>query len=559
MKSFLSGCRLRLNSSVDTPKAGSLLLLALLLFALPVWASEAEAPKVKELIDSETQQVQTKGEATPPKAIPADKFDRGTPRSTVLALAEALRERNFELVMNYMDMRNVPHSVRRQGEDLARQFKIIVDRSFWTDIETISNEPEGRADDGLPSHREIITRLKTPDGPVDVLLQRVPGDTGEQIWKLSRQTVADIPKLYQHYGYGKYGDRLSRLFPDVQILGMELWQWVMLVLIAVPAFIASWGLTYLLKKLVALVRKGPRHRIDRFLSKPVRFAVFVLIVRGNFDLLSPTHAAQAVFEARTFLILAIVWVINGGIELGFGRLSDRMRANGNEHATVLLRPATTLLKVTIWLVAFISWLDNLGFNVTTMIAGLGVGGVAVGLAAQKSIENLIGAITIYAAEPIRIGDFCKAGDTLGIVEEIGLRFTTLRTLDRTLVTIPNASLANTNIENYTRRDKILYRRTLRLRNDSSPDQIRAVLDGVREMMESHPEVDPVPARARFTEYGEHSLNLDIFTYIKTTDFNRYLEIVEDLNLKILDIVAAAGTRLALPARSVRFEEESAAA
>ena len=197
MKSTLSGCRLRLNSSVDTSKAGSLFLLAVLLFAPPVWASEAEAPKVKELIDSEIQETQIKGEATPPKAIPADKFDRGTPRSTVLALAEALRERDFELVMNYMDMRNVPHSVRRQGKDLARQLKIIVDRSFWTDIETISNEPAGRADDGLASHREIITRLKTPEGPVDIILHRLPDDTGEQIWKLSRQTVAEIPRLYR--------------------------------------------------------------------------------------------------------------------------------------------------------------------------------------------------------------------------------------------------------------------------------------------------------------------------------------------------------------------------
>ena len=251
----------------------------------------------------------------------------------------------------------------------------------------------------------------------------------------------------------------------------------------------------------------------------------------------------------------MVWVINGGFDLGFGRLSDRMRANGNEHATVLLRPATTLLKVVVWLVAIISWFDNLGFNVTTMIAGLGVGGIAVGLAAQKSIENLIGAITIYAAEPIRIGDFCKAGNTLGIVEEIGLRFTTLRTLDRTKVTIPNANLANMDIENFTRRDKILYRRTVRLRNDTTPEQIRSVLDGVRSMLIEHPKIDPEPARIRFIEFGEYSLNLDVFTYIKTINYGEYLEIVEDLNLKILDIVAATGTLLALPTRSIRIEDK----
>lgn len=186
-----------------------------------------------------------------------------------------------------------------------------------------------------------------------------------------------------------------------------------------------------------------------------------------------------------------------------------MRANGNEHATVLLRPASTLIKTIILLIAFISWLDNLGFNVTTMIAGLGVGGIAVGLAAQKSIENLIGGITLYAAEPIRIGDFCRAGTTLGVVQEIGIRFTTIRTLDRTLVTIPNANLANMDIENYTRRDKILFRKKLHLCNDTMPIQLRTILDDVRDMLKQHPDIDPVPARIRFTEYGEHSLDLDI--------------------------------------------------
>jgi len=111
----------------------------------------------------------------------------------------------------------------------------------------------------------------------------------------------------------------------------------------------------------------------------------------------------------------------------------------------------------------------------------------------------------------------------------------------------------------TKRDKILYSRTVRLRNDTTPDQLRTVLDGVRKMFESHPDVDPEPARIRFTEYGEHSLNLEVFAYIKTRDFNEYLGSIEDLNLLILDIIAAAGTELALPARSVRLEGEAAAA
>ena len=534
------------------------LVLTLLLVLQPVatsLATDTEAPKVKELIDAEekAEEKQVEAQAAPPKAIPPDQFDRGTPRSSILALSSALDDRDYERVMNYLDLRNVPANIRNQGQELARQLKIIADRTLWVEIDTISNDPEGHADDNLEGARDIVARLKTPERPVDILIQRVPGGDSGQVWKISNRTVSEIPHLYQHYGYGEYGDKLSRLLPDYQILGLDLWQWVMLLLIAVPALITSWVLTYVCSAFMRLINKPLLPRLERYLAGPVRFAIFILIARANFDLISPTQAAQAIFQARTILIVAIVWLVTGAIELAFGRLGDRMRAHGNDHATVLLRPAATLAKVVVLLIAVISWLDNLGVNVTTMIAGLGVGGIAIGLAAQKSIENLIGGITLYAAEPIRIGDFCRAGSITGVVEEIGLRFTALRSLDRTLITIPNANLASMDIENYTRRDKILYRRTLRLRNDTAPDQIRSVLDEVRDMFSAHTDIDPEPARIRFTEYGEHSLNLDIFAYIKTKDFNRYLEIVEDLNLRILDIVSAAGTQLALPARSVRLE------
>ena len=128
--------------------------------------------------------------------------------------------------MNYLDMRNVPPGVRRKGSELARELKIIADRSLWVDIDTISEDPNGHKDDGLPSYRDIIARLKTPGGPIEILMQRVPDDKGGQIWKISNRTISEIPKLYEHYGYGEFGDKLSRLLPEYQFLGLEIWQWV---------------------------------------------------------------------------------------------------------------------------------------------------------------------------------------------------------------------------------------------------------------------------------------------------------------------------------------------
>ena len=268
---------------------------------------------------------------------------------------------------------------------------------------------------------------------------------------------------------------------------------------------------------------------------------------------------RQVYEAKTFLILAVYWVLLGVVDVVIYRLADRMKRNGQEDAVVLLRPASTGIKLVITLLAVITWMDNLGYEVTTIIAGLGVGGIAVALAAQKSLENLIGSITIYTSQPVHVGDFCKFEDTLGVVDEIGLRATQLRTLSRTVVHIPNALFSSGKIENLTQREKILYRTMLRLSFDVSPDQVRLVLAGLREIIEQHEFIDEADSRIRFLEYGEYAQELELYVYIKTTVFAEYLEHREDINLKINDIIEAAGVKLVVPTRASYIKNEIEAA
>ncbi len=199
------------------------------------------------------------------------------------------------------------------------------------------------------------------------------------------------------------------------------------------------------------------------------------------------------------------------------------------------------------------WLDNIDYKVTALLAGLGVGGIAVALAAQKSIENLIGAVTLYAAQPVRVGDFCRFGNTLGTVEEIGLRSTRVRTLENTLVSIPNAEFSSLHLDNYSKREKIWYHPRLKLRYETTPDQIRYILVEVRTLLYSHPKVLPDPARIRFVGFGEYSIDLDIFAYIAETDYGKYLEVSEDLNLRIMHIVRDAGSRFAFPTQTTYLE------
>ena len=526
-------------------------------------------PKLKDLLaaDSDPRPVAVKAdpEPTDPKMPsvsnkeigPHDKYNRTTPYNSFKGLRKVLMDLDYELIKQYVDLRNLPKEIEGNDIDLLRNLRVILGRIPWIDIDTLSDHPLGHKNDGLPAYRDLLVDIKTPEGDVRLYLQRVPGDHGAaMVWKLSNHSVAQIPFLYQYYGYGKVAEQLSKNLPDYFFLGLEIWQWVLFFVVALASYILAFITTRFISLLIR-IRKGPvDEQLDKFIAGPVRFIIFILLSRSQLGDIASSALAKAVLETRTLMVIIVAWLILGLVDLIFGRLAERMKAAGNEHSVMLLRPARLIFKVLITILAFMSWLDNIGFSVSAMIAGLGVGGIAIGLALQKSIENLIGAFTIYIAHPIRVGDFCRIGAHVGTIEEIGLRSTLLRTLDRSIVDIPNGTLSSMNIENLTKREKILFKRIIRLRNDSTPTQVRLILENIREMLVAHEDVHLIPARVRLTEYGEYSLNLELFSYIKTTDFDRYLSIVEDLNLKILDIVEAAGTKLAVPVRNIEDNSQS---
>jgi MscS family membrane protein len=234
--------------------------------------------------------------------------------------------------------------------------------------------------------------------------------------------------------------------------------------------------------------------------------------------------------------------------------SSRLHGRDRPGAAVLLRPIANAVKLLIGLGAALIYMDKLGINITTVLAGLGVGGIAVALALQKPMEDIFGAITLYTQQPVRVGDFCRVGTETGTIEEISLRTTRLRTLADTLIAIPNGRLANEPIDNYSAREKILYRPTLRLRYDTTPEQLTHILDGIRECLSSHDRILQDSHRVRFKEIADDALLIEVYAYLDTTAWSVYLELAEELNMRILEIVAQAGTTLSLPARTLHIEQ-----
>lgn len=532
-------------------------LFALLLVLPSTLLATDEAPTLKEIVEKSDVEKAAEKIVTKPTKGPLDEYGRTTPRSSVMGLANALSNYDFETAVHYMDLRNLPFTLQEEdGPNLARKLLIVAERSMVVDYEAISNDPDGHLDDGLPNYRDRVTAVKTSEGLVDILMQKVPRGDGVFIWKLSNATVAKIPALNEELGYGAIGDRLSLIFPHYKVMGFELWQWGMVLVLLVAGYLFAYVITWLLFKLVTLQTKQRLERAERFINGPLRILITVLFFRSTFDLIAPSLVARAVFEARTFLIIAVVWALLGFVDLILYRIAERMKKQGHEDAVVLLRPASTAIKLTLVFIGIVTWLDNIGYEVTTLLAGLGVGGIAVAFAAQRTIENLIGSITIYSSQPVHVGDFCKFGNTLGVVEEIGLRATQLRTLERTVVHIPNAKFSTDVIENLTQRDKILYRTRLRLSLQTTTRQMQDVLDGIRELINKHEMIDEETSRVRFLEFGEYAQEIELYVYIRTQDFVEYLQYREDINMSIANIIESSGTQLVVPTRTTYFENTS---
>jgi MscS family membrane protein len=196
--------------------------------------------------------------------------------------------------------------------------------------------------------------------------------------------------------------------------------------------------------------------------------------------------------------------------------------------------------------------QDLGIPVVGVLAGLGVGGLSVALAAQSSIENLIGGLNLYADRPIRVGDFCEYAGIRGNVEHIGLRSTRIRSLDRTITSVPNSLLAKVHVTNFSLRDQMLFRHTLDLRYETSIEQLRSVMNSIARYLDAHPLIrrNITEPRVRLVGFGDWSLKVEVYAYVAATDLPAFLLIQQELALALIDLVHRAGTDFAYPSQTV---------
>jgi MscS family membrane protein len=326
-----------------------------------------------------------------------------------------------------------------------------------------------------------------------------------------------------------------------------LWRWI----VFGAAFLVLLGALIAVRRGInAMGAVHPIRQDARRLVLPVAVSLAAWLLGFVSDAINITGQARAVIATMlgAILVVALAWsvLLIGELIAEIIVASPKFKTRSLDEAIVRL--ASRILSLVFAILVGVYGAQLLGLPVVPLLAGLGVGGLALALAAQPTIENLIAALTLHADRPVRVGDFCRFGDALGIVEEIGMRSTRIRTLDNTVLSVPNADVSKGRVENYSARRKIWYHPRIRLRYETTPDQIRYLLVEIRKLLYAHPRVLPDPARIRFVGFGDYSLDLDVFAYIDTRDYGEYLEIAEDLNLRVMDVVKSAGTELAIPAR-----------
>jgi len=521
-----------------------LLLLFSAVFVLPA-PSLAESKAVPDAVKKKT-----------PSPGPLDIYNRGTPRTAVEGFIKTADDGEFQEATRYMDLGALPpDSPPDLGPRLARQLKTILDRSFVIDPDLLSEDPEGQQGDGLDPAIDILGQIKTPVKTVDISLARVPRKDGALIWKFSRQTVAAIPHLKKHYGYRPFEEHLSRYFPNVIFLGWQLWQWA--------AFIVGVGLAYLLAGFISLLfrlfiqrrSKEMGQQMETMGMGPVRILAWFFLVDRVIAYIGPSVSVRAILHHDTLGIIAFTWAATRLVDLGHTWLINRLETRGQDANIPLLKPARTFVKIIVIVMAALVWLDNLGFNVGALLAGLGVGGLAFALAAQDVLKNFLGSIMILLDKPYRVGQRIVVKGHDGIVEEIGLRSTKMRLLTGHQTTLSNEQMANTDIENISRRPHIRRLFNIAIRYDTPLAKVEKAVNIIEGILENHEGMDPeLTPRVYFNEFNRDSLNIIILFWYHPPDYWAFMALNQRINSQIMAEFEKEGIRFALPSTSVDLSQ-----
>ncbi len=497
-------------------------------------------------------------------AAAQEAVDLSSPRATFttfLTAMNAVRAGDARTLRNAeacLDLSGYAPAIRDEaGERLARSLKTYLDKIERIDLESVPTEVDG----------DVWTWRSTPEGDVSV----VRGDGGR--WRFARWTLEALPALLSSvrdrgFVEGLTGGGRTRRHAVAQWLRdrspealrknvflLEGWQWAGLLLIAIVGVVADRVTRYTLgvwmrRLLRRAVRGLDRETAD--LNRPIGILVMAAIWSTLLRALDlPLDALNALVVATRFIMAAAgVWAAYRLVDLlaaYFGGLAARTDSTLDDLLVPLLRRALKLVVVAFG-VLFVA--QNLDINVSSLLAGLGIGGIAFALAAKDTVENLFGSVTVLTDRPFKIGDWIKIGDLEGTVEELGLRSTRIRTFYNSLITVPNSSLVRASVDNLGERRYRRIKSMIAIQYDTPPDRIEAFCEGIRELVRRHPYTRKDYYMVYLNEFADSSLNVLLYAFVETPDWATELRERHRLFVDIVRLAARLGVEFAFPTQTL---------
>ncbi len=491
---------------------------------------------------------------------------RASPRDAVRCFLESfdkLHHSEEELVLDCLDLKHLGAEPRRQeARLLAMYLKQVMDRAGFVIYQEIPDDPH-RVDPYVHFHH--------PVGEIVLMAVQV-GEEGSQRseWRFSDATLRNIRELFtameglppvSHHGSEIQESLFFKIRSTMQIdaplllrsyRGIEFWQILAMLLSIIfsllLARVASSFLVWYLHKRNTFEEALKRRSIRRRMLFPIQMTLSGLFLYWSLGLIGFPEGLSLVLR-NLFLSLSTIslaWLTFRGIGLATRINNQNLQSETRNHKGVLVALLLGILRVFSILFVAILLADIWSIPYTSILTGLGIGGVAVALATQGTLQNIISGFTLFADRPVSVGDFCKYNGQLGTVEQIGLRSVRIRTLDRSLISMPTQQFADMQLENLAARDRLLLKFVIGVRYETTAEQLRFLQANIRKMLLGHPEILPDPARVRFSAFGAYSLDLEIFCYVRGSDWSNYLGVKEDIHLRIMDIVEEAGTGFAFP-------------
>lgn len=494
--------------------------------------------------------------ASSPAATPQDTFGRDTPRGTMQGFMQALSKDDLMLASRYLDINN-----NKNPSLTMRELKSALDSGGKLNNELqISNDPQGNLNDKLSPNVDKVGEIDNPDGSVDILVERVKSGNS-QVWLISQQTLQKVaalqasnqPTLVEKYMPEKLLNKEIKGFSLGQVLAVFL----LLIATYVSSLLVSW-LLYLLYRggYKFLHRKNPvpddEVPIDKRVIVPMAMVLTGIVIKQLMIVVGINLVLRNLVERLADILswVALAWLLMRIIDIVFKR-TQRLAVIGNHPERLsVINLIRKVMKVLLLAIATIVILGNLGFDLTTGIAALGIGGLALALGAQKTIENLVGSVSLVADQPINVGDYCKFGTQEGTVEDIGIRSTRIRTTNRTVVTIPNGSFSSMSIENFSSRDMFYFFHNFYISRDSDSEKIRAFIEDAQIYITNHPATNSVLNEVRISGTQQDAYIVEVRCYVNAKGVIDFNAKQTQMILNIADMMRDNGLDNALPTRQI---------